>query len=67
MRSPRVVVDRELCVGASLCRLVAPEFFLDAGDGTTAVSRNAEIDEDDLDEAIEGCPVGAIYVVSTPE
>ena len=56
-----VTVDRDACVGSSFCvGLAAGGFEIDPSDGKVRVVAGAVVTADDVDEAVESCPVGAI-------
>lgn len=60
--TPRVLVDRDLCIGAGNCVRLARGFFaLDEEDVAVLVD-GAEASEDDLRSAELNCPVGAIVI-----
>lgn len=58
-----VHVDRARCVGSGTCTQIAPELFV-LEDGTARVTDRAARDDeqtaDDIEEAVESCPVQAI-------
>lgn len=66
----RVHAEPDVCIGAGLCVLRAPEVFdQDEHDGTVVVLR-AEPDADQREAALEAvrmCPSGAIRVITTAE
>lgn len=59
----RVRIDDRLCQGHAMCILACPELFdLSDEDGHAFVTQNevpADL-EDKIDQAIRGCPEGAI-------
>jgi ferredoxin len=59
---PSVYVDRDLCIGAGLCVLAAPEVFDQADDGLVVMltSQPAEATDDAVREAVRRCPSGAL-------
>ena len=66
-----LVTDRTICIGASLCSLIAPDLFdQDPVDGLVVVLREP-IDDGDLvvvREAVDSCPSGALaFRVDRPE
>ncbi|WP_326701401.1 (4Fe-4S)-binding protein [Streptomyces sp. NBC_01754] len=61
----RVTADREICVGAGLCALTAPEVFDQDEDGVVTVLA-AEPAGEGREAALEAgrlCPSGAVRVV----
>ncbi|HZQ63962.1 MAG TPA: ferredoxin [Gaiellaceae bacterium] len=60
--SPRIRLDRELCIGAGTCAKVAPGVFaLDDEELARVVDPEAASTDAILDAAAR-CPTGAIYV-----
>lgn len=60
----RVTADRNVCVGAGLCALTAPEIFDQDGDGLVTVLKS-DPDGDSRPAAREAgvlCPSGAIQI-----
>lgn len=57
--SRKVVVDGDLCTGCELCVETAPDVFHMDGDVAVAVN-SADMNEDEIEEAITNCPVEAI-------
>lgn len=60
----KVRVDRDYCVGAGTCVVIAPKYF-ELDDEGLAVVLQEEVDEEDEDmvrEAELGCPAEAIIV-----
>ena len=53
-------IDREVCMGSGNCLFWAPASFDLADDGHAIVLDPAATDEEHLQVAAEGCPVGAI-------
>lgn len=63
--SPEIGVFHERCIGAGNCAEVSPAYFdQDPGDGTVVVlqSRVAEGDADEVEQAVDICPVAAIFL-----
>ena len=61
----RVTADRDVCVGAGMCALTAPEVFDQDEDGLVAVV-NPEPDEADRAAALRAgtlCPSGAVRLI----
>ena len=59
-----VQVDRELCIGAGVCVVIAPAYFELDGQGL-AVAIKPEVDPADEElvrQAEAGCPVEAILI-----
>lgn len=54
------VVNREVCIGASLCEQVAPAAFELDDDGLAQVTNPADEDPAAIQDAIDACPVKAI-------
>jgi len=60
----RVTADRNVCIGAGLCALTAPEVFDQDDEGLVTV-QNADPDGDDQVAAREAgniCPSGAVQI-----
>ena len=58
----KVNVDKDICIGCGACQAVCPDVFEIDDDGL-AKSNNDKITEENMDDvrdALEGCPVGAI-------
>ncbi len=58
----KVKINRENCIGCGSCQAIAPEVFELDDEGFATVKTN-EIDEDieeDVTDAVEGCPTSAI-------
>ncbi|GGU85438.1 ferredoxin [Lentzea flava] len=58
----RLTVDEHLCGTTGQCVLIAPELFRQRADGVAEVlaAELSEEHDEDAQEAILGCPVGAI-------
>jgi ferredoxin len=63
----RFYVDKNICIGCQLCTTVAPEVFVMEDDGLAKVYLPDEMVPEDLiavsDDALEQCPVDAIFKV----
>ena len=57
----RVVVDREVCMGAGVCELEAPEVFELDDDGVLQVHQPA--DPASVETAVRACPTGALRLI----
>ena len=58
----RVIVKKELCIGAASCAAIAPETF-ELDDENIAFLNDGDWDEDDLIlAAAQSCPVFAIII-----
>lgn len=61
----RIHADRDVCVGAGMCALTAPDVFdQDEADGRVIVLNGtpAQSNQDAVAEAVELCPSGALTV-----
>ena len=58
----RVTADREVCVGAGQCELLAPEVFEVDDDGAVRVLQAVPDDEDAVRDAVQQCPTGALSI-----
>ncbi|MDJ1134287.1 ferredoxin [Streptomyces iconiensis] len=61
----RVTADRDICVGAGMCVLTAPEVFDQDDDGLVTVLVS-EPDDDAAPAALEAgtlCPSGAVRII----
>jgi ferredoxin len=64
-RRLRAEVSHDLCVGAAMCIQLAPGAFrLDAA-GLSVFNDSGEPDPDQLQEAVDGCPMRAITIIAT--
>ncbi len=58
----KVVVNKDNCIGCGACEAICPEVFALNDDGLSTVIKEeitSEL-EDNVKEAIEGCPTSAI-------
>jgi ferredoxin len=55
-----VFVDRETCISCGLCVSLAPDVFRFEDDKSFAYNP-AGAPEQDIQQCIDGCPVGAIH------
>ena len=60
----KAFVDKDACIGCSLCEGICPKIFKMDGDGKANASEDEvlEILIKGVKEAKDGCPVGAITV-----
>ena len=59
----KVVVDRNLCIGAAPCTTVAPDAFELDDEGKAVVKQGwANVEGKTIIEAAQSCPVNAIFV-----
>jgi ferredoxin len=62
LRITKIVVDRDLCIGAATCVVVAPQAFqMDGENKAYVVDMNAH-DADTLIAAAESCPTKAVFL-----
>lgn len=62
MKISKIVVDRDACIGAAPCVVVAPGVFkLDEENKAVVVDQNAA-DPETILAAAEACPVQAIFL-----
>jgi ferredoxin len=60
----RVTADRDVCIGAGMCALTAPEVFDQDGDGIVTVLRpGGGPDDGAVREVAVLCPSGAVRIV----
>ncbi|CCH89993.1 Ferredoxin [Modestobacter italicus] len=57
----RVVVDREVCMGAGVCEMEAPEVFELDADGVLQVHEITDLTA--VETAVRACPTGALQLV----
>jgi len=53
-------VSRDLCVGVGMCMQYAPDAFDYDDDGLSVFRRDGEWTDEQVEEAADGCPTGAI-------
>ncbi|WP_405181544.1 ferredoxin [Nocardia sp. NBC_01377] len=60
----RIAANRDRCIGAGMCALIAPEVFdQDEDDGRVRVlAARAERDHAAVREAVAACPAGALEI-----
>ncbi|MER7048559.1 MULTISPECIES: ferredoxin [Streptomyces] len=65
----RIEIDRDVCIGAALCALTAPEVFTQDDDGLSELlpARPGETHEAKARQAARTCPVQAITAVGENE
>ena len=57
----RAFVDQSVCMGCGLCTGTAPDVFRMNDNGTAeAYADTTDANKDDVQAAIDGCPVSAI-------
>ncbi len=56
--------DREVCVGAGQCELLAPEVFEVDDDGAVCVLQPVPDDADAVRDAVQQCPTGALSLLA---
>ena len=56
----KIIVDRDLCIGAASCIALAPETFELDGEGKAIVKDTAPHTDAELMAAAESCPTKAI-------
>lgn len=60
----RVTADRDVCIGAGMCALTAPELFDQDDDGiVTVLSSDPGSHEEAAREAAGLCPSGAVQLL----
>ncbi|MET9700186.1 ferredoxin [Streptomyces sp. NPDC006529] len=62
--SPRIDIDKDVCIGAGQCALTAPGVFTQDDDGLSELLPGKEDGDGSalVREAARACPVGAITV-----
>ncbi len=60
MSEKKPKVDKELCIGCGLCSAIAGDTFELGDDGKAVVSNPQGNPEEEIQDAIDSCPVGAI-------
>lgn len=58
----RIVVDRELCIGAASCIALAPEVFELDQENKAVVKPSRGATDEQLLSAAKACPVAAIFL-----
>lgn len=58
----RIVVDRELCIGAATCLAVAPEVYELDEENKAVVKPFSGVDDERIIQSAKACPVNAIYL-----
>ena len=62
---PKILIDKETCIGCGACVAVAPDLFDLDEDNKAEAKKIGELDDEELTKAKEGvetCPVQAIKV-----
>ena len=65
----KVVVNRDNCIGCGACEVVCGKVFQIDDEGISKVicENFDEVDQNELTEAIEGCPTSAIQKVEAED
>lgn len=58
----RIEVDRDLCIGAESCVVVAPEVFAMDDENKAVVTNPKGTDGDAILMAAQACPVAAVFL-----
>jgi len=69
MPKKKVRIDPDLCVGDAICVEIAPDVFYMGDDGLAHVKEGMEFtgDREDVQQAAEECPGGAIIIEEVEE
>ncbi len=63
IRTLKVHVDKDLCIGAATCVAIAPNTFTLDSEAKAIILDTAESDTDDtIIDAARGCPTAAIFI-----
>lgn len=60
----RVVVDRELCLGAGMCIVYAPKTFAHDAESKAVVIDPPNDPPSDIGNAVDACPMGALSLLA---
>jgi ferredoxin len=62
MKTVRIAIDREKCVGSGLCAIAAPEVFGQDDDGIVVLLTEwpSPMSHPSVADAVRGCPTAAI-------
>ena len=64
----KLCVDKNLCIGYGACQAICPDVFEIEEDGlAAAINEATEQNIEDAQDAMAGCPVGAISEVEETE
>ncbi len=58
----KVVVNQETCIGCGLCESICPSVFRMNDDNLAEVYQQPDSISDELQEAVDSCPVAAIKI-----
>ncbi len=63
VKNLKIIVDRDLCIGAATCVAIAPQTFLLDSDAKAIILDTADLEaEDVIVDAARGCPTAAIII-----
>ncbi len=63
VRTLKLRVDRDLCIGAATCIAIAPQTFMLDSEAKAIIIDTAELDTDEIIiDSAKGCPVAAIII-----
>lgn len=64
----KLCVDKNICIGCGACQAICPDVFEIDEDGlAVAINEATEQNIEDAQDAMAGCPVGAISEVEEEE
>ena len=58
----KINVDQVKCIGCGACVGIDPDHFDFEDSGLSSVISQEDLDSENLEQAVEGCPTGAISV-----
>jgi ferredoxin len=64
---PKVVIDRDICMGSGVCVVYAPAAFTQDADSKAVLVAPVSESAEQIRIAVEACPTGALRIVNDDE